>query len=77
MKRRAKPNPLNAAHYDLVNLVQDFKQRICEKLQLSEFAYYYRIRGKTNLTGIDENIIDEVKREVLIEAIQNGPEPIS
>lgn len=77
MKRRARPNPLNVAHYKLVNLVQDFKQRICEKLQLSEFAYYYRIRGKTSLTVIDENIIDEIKREVLIEAIQNAPEPIS
>lgn len=77
MKRRARQNPLNVAHYELVDLVQDFKQRICEKLQLSEFAYYYRIRGKTNLTRIDENIIDKVKREVLIEAIQNGPEPIS
>jgi len=74
MKRRA---PLNCAHYELVNLVQDFKQRICEKLQLSEFAYYYRIRGRTNLTKIDENIIDEVKRDVLFEAIQNGQEPIS
>lgn len=77
MKRRARSNPLNVAHYELVNLVQDFKQRICKKLQLSEFAYYYRIRGKTNLTRIDESIIDEVKREVLIEAIQNGTEPIS
>ena len=77
MKRKVKPNLLNVAHYELVNLVQDFKQKICEKLQLSEFAYYYRIKGKTNLTKIDENIIDEVKREILIEAIKNGQERIS
>jgi hypothetical protein len=77
MKRRAKANPLNVAHDELVKLVQDFKQRICEKLQLSEFAYYYRIRGKINLTQIDEKVIDEVKMEVLTRAIQNAQGPIS
>jgi hypothetical protein len=61
----------------VIHLSQIWGVAYCEKLQLSEFAYYYRIRGKTSLTRIDENIIDEVKREVLIEAIQNGPEPIS
>lgn len=77
MKRRAKPNPLNIAHYELVNLPQVFKQKICEKLKLSEYAYYYRIRAKTNQAKIDENIIDEVKKEVLNAALQSTQEPIS
>lgn len=72
MKRRARPNSLNVARH-FVNLVQEFKQRIYEKLQLLEFTYYYRIKGKTNLAKIDEKVIDEAKRKCLAKPYKKCP----
>ena len=77
MNRKAKPNPLSRAHADMAALAQAFKAKVCEHLQISDFAYYYRTRGTTKAAPIDEHTIDDIKREVLQQALQAIPETIS
>ena len=77
MKRRATPHPLSRSHAELLNLAQTFKQKVCERLQISDFAYYYRTRTTTKNAMLSEAIIDDIKREVLEEALQAIPETIS
>ena len=77
MKRKAAPNPLSRAHAEMTSLALAFKTKVCERLQISEEAYYYRTRSDTKAAPITETTIHDIKREVLQQALQSIPETIS